>query len=82
MLLQLDHERNLKLDAFERVEELQRTVSFSCCKVWEIKISNADVTPQINLISNARLAWSIQCRKSTISSDFLVNGVPLMLGYE
>lgn len=27
--MQLDHERNLKLDAFERVEELQRTVSTS-----------------------------------------------------
>lgn len=26
MLMQLEHERNLKLDAFERVEELQRTV--------------------------------------------------------
>lgn len=24
--MQLEHERNLKLDAFERVEELQRTV--------------------------------------------------------
>lgn len=27
MMLQLDHERNLKLDAFERVEDLQRQVS-------------------------------------------------------
>lgn len=26
MMLQLDHERNLKLDAFERVEDLQRQV--------------------------------------------------------
>lgn len=27
MMLQLDHERNLKLDAFERVEDLQRQVT-------------------------------------------------------
>ena len=26
MMLQLDHERHLKLDAFERVEDLQRQV--------------------------------------------------------
>ncbi len=27
MMLQLDHERHLKLDAFERVEDLQRQVN-------------------------------------------------------
>ena len=38
MMLQLDHERNLKLDAFERVEDLQRQVSvkpfFLTCKLF------------------------------------------------
>ena len=37
MMLQLDHERNLKLDAFERVEDLQRQVKL--------------ITPTIKILS-------------------------------
>ena len=43
MMQQLDHERNLKLDAFERVEDLQRQVCFVffCflyCMTWHCKL--------------------------------------------
>ena len=43
MMQQLDHERNLKLDAFERVEDLQRQVCcvsfcFPYCMTWHCKL--------------------------------------------
>lgn len=60
MMLQLDHERNLKLDAFERVEDLQRQVKLLTLPIkilsylnliHSFSIGSTDLVQTIHIIS-------------------------------